>query len=174
MEQHPLTTQLNDYRHPTKTTIAVRDNMASRTTRRTRLHGLYDIAGTPAVSVGPRYTPEMGISRPTGFQSQYNVCLALWGRVSILCHSLDTLSGMAREDPHWLVVLHGDEKSAGVLPKGTFSPGWSVGTASSAVGFADKEASLSPPAFTQFFRPSYVVDGSSPKQPRKGGGRGSG
>jgi len=52
------------------------------------------------------------------------------------------------------VVLHGDEKSAGVLPKGTFSPGWLVGTASSAVGFADKEASLSPPAFTQFFRPS--------------------
>ena len=45
------------------------------------------------------------------------------------------------------VVLHGDEKSAGVLPKGTFSPGW-PGTASSAVGFADKEASLSPPAFT--------------------------
>jgi len=28
------------------------------------------------------------------------------------------------------VVLHGDEKSAGVLPKGTFSPGWPVGTAS--------------------------------------------
>jgi len=52
------------------------------------------------------------------------------------------------------VVLRGDEKSAGVLPKGTFSPGWPVGTASSAVGFADKEASLSPPAFTQFFRPS--------------------
>jgi len=52
------------------------------------------------------------------------------------------------------VVLHRDEKSGGVLPKGTFSPGWSVGTALSAVGFADKEASLSPPAFTQFFRPS--------------------
>jgi len=49
------------------------------------------------------------------------------------------------------VVLHGDEKSAGMLPKGTFSPGWPVGAASSAVGFADKEASLSPPAFTQFF-----------------------
>ena len=52
------------------------------------------------------------------------------------------------------VVLHGDEKSAGVLPKGTFLPGWPVGTASSAVGFTDKEASLSPPTFTQFFRPS--------------------
>jgi len=52
------------------------------------------------------------------------------------------------------MVLHGDEKSAGVLPKGTFSLSWFVGTASSAVGFADKEASLSPPAFTQFFRPS--------------------
>ena len=49
------------------------------------------------------------------------------------------------------VVLHRDEKSAGALPKGTFSPGWPVGTASSAVGFADKEASLSPPTFTQFF-----------------------
>ena len=24
------------------------------------------------------------------------------------------------------VVLHGDEKSAGVLPKGTFSPGWLI------------------------------------------------
>ena len=84
-----------------------------------------------------------------------------------------------------LALLHGDEKSAGVLPKGTFSPSWSVG----AVGFADKETSLSPPAFTQFFQtifvsgrcqltrfsllPSYVVDGSSPKQPWMGGGRGS-
>jgi len=63
-------------------------------------------------------------------------------------------------------------------------------TALSTVGFADKEASLSPPAFTQFFQtilasgrcqltrfgllPSYVVDGSSPKQPWKGGSRGSG
>jgi len=52
------------------------------------------------------------------------------------------------------VVLHRDEKSAGILLKGTFLPGWPVGTALSAVGFTDKEASLSPPAFTQFFRPS--------------------
>jgi len=52
------------------------------------------------------------------------------------------------------VVLHRDEKSGGMLLKGTFLPGWSVGTALSTVGFADKEASLSPPAFTQFFRPS--------------------
>jgi len=32
------------------------------------------------------------------------------------------------------VVLHGDEKSGGVLLKRTFSPGWSVGTALSTVG----------------------------------------
>ena len=52
------------------------------------------------------------------------------------------------------VVLHRDKKSGGVLLKGTFLPGWSVGTASSTVGFTDKEAFLSPPTFTQFFRPS--------------------
>jgi len=109
-----------------------------------------------------------------------------------LCHSSDALSGMAREDPHWLVctsvVLHGDEKSAGVLLKGTLIlPGWPVGAASAA-GFADKEASLSPTHLHPVLQtilasgrcqltrsgplPSYVVDGSSPKQPWKGGGRG--
>ena len=59
---------------------------------------------------------------------------------------------------------------------------------STAAGIADKEASeLSPLAFTQTILasgrcqltrfgplPSYVVDGNSPKQPWKGGGRGSG
>jgi len=49
------------------------------------------------------------------------------------------------------VVLPGDEKSAGMLSKGTFLPSWPVG-AVSAAGFTDKEAFLFPTAFTQFFR----------------------
>jgi len=87
--------------------------------------------------------------------------------VHILCHSSDTLSSMAREDLHWLVPVWcctGTKKVLACSRKGysRLACLWEH----SAAGFADKEASLSPPTFTQFFRPSlHRVAASSHAQP---------
>jgi len=78
------------------------------------------------------------------------------------------------------VVLHGDEKSAGVLRKGTFSPGWPVERVllASLTKKSPGPHPLSPRLsfqtilasgrcqLTRFgLLPSYVVDGSSPNSP---------
>ena len=117
----------------------------------------------------------------------------LFAIVHILCHSSDTLSGMAREDPHWLVPVccTGTRKVLACSRKGHSRPAglWEqprVLLASltkkppcphpPSPSFSDHPCVGSLPAHT--LRPTplvcnSLVDGSSPRQPRKGGGRGS-
>ena len=111
-----------------------------------------------------------------------------WGWQSgALCHLSDTLSGMAREDPHWLVPVWcctGTRKVLACSRKGHSRPAglWEQPRALLA-SLTKKPPCPHPPSpsfssgrcqLTRFgLLPSYVVDGSSPKQPRKGGGRGS-
>jgi len=106
----------------------------------------------------------MGSRNADGRLGERHVSLAVLYRgnrgeqltVHTLCHSSDTLSSMAREDPHWLVPVWcctGTRKVLARSRKGRSRPA-GLWEQPRAVGFADKEASLSPPAFTQFFRPS--------------------